>query len=685
MLVGIIWAGISLWAGHELYLFVTGSESKPEPEPEPKNEPENQPDNALEKASTTSIEASPDDESSLDQLGNSLGLSFAALGLSLIGGIFPWAKWLSYPLLALSIAPVARDSWEKYRETGRVNFMGLTALGASIELALGYNTLAAFGWILFTGGHELQARTRRQAAADLQLAFDKHPEHAWLLCDDGAEVQIRVKDITVHHRLIVRTGEPIPIDGRIIEGVIAVDQRALTGESRLQELGVGDEVLAATLVLSGTAVIAPVRTGSATVAARVEAMLAETESFEQALRARAEVEADRSVRPTWGMMGVGLIKHGYPGVLAGFWTNCSDLTWFGAPYSVVNSVQAAARAEILIKDGRSLELLSQVDTVVFDKTGTLTLDSFGVVQIYSFGSDLGIGSDDVLSIAAALERRQLHPIAQAIVEAADQAGLPVREPEQLRSTIGYGMSALIDGRVAVLGSLRYMATESIALPDEVAPISEAAATSGNSLVYLGIDGRCAGLIELAPKQRPEAAEILDKLRARGLEIMMVTGDEEGPSAAVARQLGISNYYARALPEDKDRIIAELQAAGRIVCFVGDGLNDSLALKRANVSISMTGASFLAIETAQILLQSGSLEHLVLVFELADHFEADQDRIVGTSRFLTVASSIALTFMGLTLPAVVWMYTLGFGFTLWTASLPLLRSTESKPRELDRAS
>jgi cation transport ATPase len=505
LLVGIIWVGTSLFASRELFHFVTSSE----------------PEESIEV-----VVAVPHAPSRVDELGNSLSLSVGALGLSLLGAVVPVAKLLSYPLLAVSMAPVFRDSWANFRATKQINFTGLTALTTSLEVALGYNALAAFGWIVFTGGRSLQARTRRQAAVDLEHVFDEHGEHAWVV-HEGVEIQVPIRAIAMSDRLIVRTGEPIPLDGTIVDGLIAVDQRGLSGESRLQELGVGDEVLAATRVLSGTAIIAPLRTGAATVAARVEALLAETESFEQRLRARAEVEADRSVRPTWAMIAVGWVTHGLPGVLAGFWTNCSDLLWFGGPYNVLNTVQAAARSSILIKDGRSLEQIAKIDTIVFDKTATS--------------------------------------------------------------------------------------------------------------------------IDLAPQLRPDTVEILAKLRGRGLDIMLVTGDD-----------------------DKERIVAELQAAGRSVCFVGDGLTDGLVLRRANVSISMTGSSFGAGETAQILLPAGSLEHLALVFELSDHFVHDQTLIVGTSRALTIVSSVSLMFMSLSLPSIVWMYTAGFGFTLVTSSLPRLR-------------
>ena len=647
LLVSLLCAGATLFASGELFRYISGPDREPEPEPEP--EPES------ELAMEPEFELAEHDD-------RGFGLSVSAVALSGLGTVFPIARLASATLVVIGIIPVAREAWSTLRSRRRLEYPGLIALGTATELALGSTSLASMGWLAFTGGQRLQRRSRRQTEIELTGAFQQFDTRAWLW-RDGAELAIAIDDIGVEDVLIIRAGDAIPVDGRIIEGAVEVDQRSLTGESCLRTLVLDDEVLASTLVLSGRALIRPERTGAATLAARVEALLAESSSFEQSVRDRAGRESERSVRPTLALMGLGALRQGAVGALSGYWTSSSEAAWIGAPYSVINTIQAAARSSILIKDGRSLEQLTTIDTVVFDKTGTLTLDSFEVVRVHVHGDGC---ESELLGLAAALERRQQHPIAQAIVDAAERAGVSIFDPSEVETMIGYGIRARVQGRSVALGNARLLESERVCVLDH------AVEAPHHSLIYLAVDGRHVASFELAPRIRTETAAVLDRLRARGFALMMVSGDEPAPCAELAARLGIAHYHAKALPEDKAKIVTDLQALGRRVCFIGDGLNDSLALQRANVSISMGDASFIARDSAQILLQGSSLQHLDTLFEIANDFAKDQRTIVKTGRMMSFVGGMAFMLVGASLSGLVWLYAGSLGFTFATAARPKLR-------------
>lgn len=669
MIVPLIKLGLMFFAGREV-LQLLGDADDPEETKGAGGGDAADDDGAARSEAEVEVEVVREEDattrSEVDALGGSVAVAATALASSLLGVKFAAARILTYPLLFGNMWPTARASYRSFRERGKVDFATLVTVGTALELLLGYVSLSALGWLIFSLGCALQSRSRRATEADVRRIFHQIGETAWVLRGD-VEIEIAIEAIDESDRVVVHAGESIPVDGRIESGVIAVDQRALTGESRLQELGVGDEVFAATLVLSGHAVIAPLHTGAATVAARVEALLAETESFEQSIRGEAEKEAERSLRPTAAMMAFGLVTQGPRGLVSGYYTNCTELAWLGSPLSMVNTIQEAARSSIVIKDGRSLSLLNDIDTVVFDKTGTLTLNSFVVAEVRGYG---GADRALILRIAAALERHQHHPIAAAILAADQSLAEELAEAEDLTTTIGYGVRGRVDGRDALLGSARYMEAEGVEFPEGAA--DEVSAESHHTRIVLALDGVCAGIIDLVPELREEALDLLAGLRARGMEILMVTGDDEAPSAALARRLGITRYRARALPEDKHAIICELQRAGHRVCFVGDGINDGVAMRRANVSVSMTGASFVAIESAQVLLKTGSLRELESLFDLAATFASEQRIILQTSRVLSVGSSAALLLFGLTPALATLIYVGGFGLTVVTASLPRLR-------------
>jgi P-type E1-E2 ATPase len=653
LILTILCAGAVCFACKELLQFVAGDETKPV-------------------AEATEGEQVTADDSALgttDDAERSLGLSVGSLVLVGAGTLInPVFRLLSVPVLALGIVPLARRGWRTLIDERRLSFEGLLSSGMVLELMLGYTGLCGFGWLIYASGQRLLLATRNRTRDVLSGVFASHDEYAWQLYD-GVEILTPIAKIGIDALIVVRAGETIAIDGVVVDGVICVDQRALTGESVMREFVPGDEVFAATLVTSGAATLQVKRTGRETLSSRLEAMLSEAESFEARSSGRAIAEAEASVRPTLAVSIAGLLAYGPIGALSGIWTNSIDSIWLSAPLSAINTIEAAARASIIVKDGRSLEQLETIDTVVFDKTGTLTLDEFEVIGVECRADWTGT---ELLGLAAALEQRQQHPLARAIIDAAKKAGASLPALDSHANELGYGLRAILDGESVLLGSGRLLALAGVEFP---APVSERIAqlvSTGHSLVHLAVADRYVGTIELLPRIRPEVRAVVTALRVRGLDILIVTGDDEGPTAALAAELGVTRYYSQQLPQDKDQIVAALQAEGRRVCFVGDGINDSLALKRANVSVSMNGASTLALESAQILLQSGSLSQLETLFDLAHHFGKEQRAIVTAGRTMTTASSVGLLFVGLSLPFIVTTYAFVFGLSVAIAALPRFR-------------
>uniref|UniRef100_UPI001177FC2D HAD-IC family P-type ATPase n=1 Tax=Candidatus Entotheonella palauensis TaxID=93172 RepID=UPI001177FC2D len=304
---------------------------------------------------------------------------------------------------------------------------------------------------------------------------------------------------------------------------------------------------------------------------------------------------------------------------------CSSFSGIGdtirisAPVSVLNFLRLSSNEGILIKDGRVLELLSKVDTIVFDKTGTLTQEIPYVGAVYT---TFGTTENQVLRIAATAEHKQIHPIAQAIVKEAQSWGLTLPEAEETAYEMGYGLKVIIDQNVVLVGSQRFMSRSGVTIPAGIRSKQAYSNDHGYSLVYVAINAEVCGAIELHPTISPEVIDVINTLKKRELEIVMMSGDHEAPTRELAAQLGIDQYFAQTLPEDKAELIAGFQEKGKTVCFIGDGINDSIALKTANVSLSLSGASSMAIDTAGIILMDGSVNRLPALLNYAKRLDGN---------------------------------------------------------------
>jgi P-type E1-E2 ATPase len=316
-----------------------------------------------------------------------------------------------------------------------------------------------------------------------------------------------------------------------------------------------------------------------------------------------------------------------------------------APLAMLSSLALCANKGILVKDGRALELMNEVDTVLFDKTGTLTRERPEVGRVIACnGHDPAL----ILRYAAAAEAKFAHPIAKAILHAYQATGKPLPPIDDSRYHVGYGITVHIEGHAIRVGSARFMDLENIAIPPEVHAALDAAHLEGNTLVMVAVDDALGGALELQAAVRPEVREIIRGLRHRGIKhIAIISGDHEAPTRKLALSLGMDRYFAQVLPADKADYVAKLQAEGGKVCFVGDGINDSIALKKADVSISLRGASSIATDTAHIVFLEGGLSKLCDLRDIA----RDLDRNVNRSWSMIVAPNLT---------NVVGVFTMGFG-------------------------
>jgi heavy metal translocating P-type ATPase len=546
-----------------------------------------------------------------------LVLSVGATGLALLASVYPMLGLLG----AGAVLYLARDVfyfiWLDFKKG---HFLSVYLLGAFMiigMIATGHLVLAAFSGVL--GGFFMKIVKKAEESSEKQLinVFSGHPNRVWIE-KDGIEIQVDFNTLQKGDHVIVNAGEIIPVDGGVIQtGLANVDQHILTGESQPVELDVGDKVFASTLLLSGRIAILVETTGEETVAAGIGQVLNKTQNYKENLIARGRKIADSFLPLGIGVTATTLAVLGPTSALAVMWSGLGTNMAILGPLSVLNYLQILSRHGILIKDGRVLESLRQVDTVVFDKTGTLTLEQPTVGKIHCLGN---YDENTVLSYAAAAEYRQPHPIAKAIVDKATSKNLKMPDLDAANYEVGYGIKVTIDGQLIRVGSGRFMTRENIELPEIAQDIQTQAEKEGFSLIYIAINQQLGGILEMHPSIRPEAAATIKYLKQRGMKLYIISGDHEHPTKRMAETLGIDHYFAEVLPENKAKLVKQLCEEGRFVCFIGDGINDAIALKSAQVSISLKGASTAATDTAQIIFMDGTLNHLEQLFHLADEFE-----------------------------------------------------------------
>ncbi|MCX6050680.1 MAG: HAD-IC family P-type ATPase, partial [Chloroflexi bacterium] len=535
-----------------------------------------------------------------------LGTGLLALSLALMG------QWVFAPLTPLAIAvgiwassakyPYAYRQWKETKRLGAIHLLCVYSLYLWLG---GYASAGALGAILFGLMLKVKAISENQSRNNLVNLFQLQPDKVWVR-SKGSEIEIPFDQLQIGDTLVLHAGQIVPVDGIIIAGVATVDQHMLTGEAQPVEKKAGDSVLASTLLIAGQVDVAVEKTRTETTAGQIVAILNRTAQDSKPTAAKGVATADHLVMPTLALSLLSLPFIGPAGAISVIGANSMYTSYLSGSLAMLNFLNLAARGGVLVKDASALEQLSSVDTIVFDKTGTLTLEMPHIAQIHTLH---GRHAEQVLFFAAAAEARQTHPIARAILDAAIDLNLQLPAIDQAHYEVGYGLKVRLMSNglqssrngetpattpssqpIIRVGSGRFMTMEGIILPEQIHTLTEAAQAQGHSLVMVAVDDELVGCIELQPTVRPEAQQIIQGLRARGLKLYIISGDQEAPTRKLAHDLGMTGYFANTLPEAKADLVAQLQAEDRQVCFIGDGINDAIAMRQAQVSVSLRGAT-----------------------------------------------------------------------------------------------
>ncbi|MCG7361300.1 heavy metal translocating P-type ATPase [Roseomonas sp. ACRSG] len=476
-----------------------------------------------------------------------------------------------------------------------------------------YFEAAAVITVLVLLGQMLELRAREQTGGAIRALLNMAPKTARRVKDNGEDEEIPLAEVYVGDRLRVRPGESVPVDGAVLEGSGAVDESMVTGESLPVEKQPGAKVIGGTVNGTGALVMRADKVGSDTMLSRIVAMVAEAQRSRAPIQRMADTVAGWFVPAViaiafiafvaWAVWGPSpALSYGLIAAVSVLIIACPCALGLATPMSIMVGVGKGASAGVLIKNAEALEHMEKVDTLVVDKTGTLTEGKPKVVAVVPAP---GLTEAEVLPLAASLERSSEHPLAAAVVAAATERGMAFGEPADFASVTGKGVTGTVGGRRVALGNARLMQELGVGLGGLAAKAEELRREGGTAL-FLAVDGGPGGVIAVADPVKRSTPAALESLRAEGIHIVMLTGDNRTTAEAIARRLGIDEFQGDVLPEDKHRIVRELRAQGRVVAMAGDGVNDAPALAEADVGIAMGTGTDVAMQSAGVTLVKGDL-------------------------------------------------------------------------------
>ena len=486
-----------------------------------------------------------------------------------------------------------------------------------------YFEAAAVITVLVLLGQVLELRARAQTSGAIRALLDLAPKTARRVRPDGGDEEVPLDTVMVGDPLRVRPGEKIPVDGVVLEGRSSVDESLVTGESMPVSKQPGDSVIAGALNRSGSFVMRAEKVGRDTMLARIVAMVAAAQRSRAPIQRLADQVAGWFVPAVifvalvafaaWAMFGPEpRLAYGLVAAVTVLIIACPCALGLATPMSIMVGVGRGARAGVLIKNAEALERMEKVDTLVVDKTGTLTQ---GQPQVVAVVPVAGHREDELLRLAAGVERASEHPLAQAIVAAATARKLTIPRAAGFDAPAGRGVVGPVEGRRVTLGTAKFLAETKIATAALDAG-AERLRQDGATVVYVAIDGQAAGLVAIADPVKPTTPDALKALAADGVRVVMLTGDNKTTALAVARRLGIAEVEAEMLPERKGSAVEKLRRDGRVVAMAGDGVNDAPALAAADIGIAMGTGTDVAIESAGITLVKGDLAGIVAARRLS---------------------------------------------------------------------
>lgn len=549
---------------------------------------------------------------------------------------FPGAAWIA-PVLGSVIffyggLPFLKGGWKELRSK-QPGMMLLITLAITIAFLSSWITTLGIGnfnldfwWelallvVIMLLGHWIEMRALGSARGALDALAELLPDEAERVTAEGTDT-VRISDLSVGDIVLVRSGSRLPADGEITEGQAELDESMITGESKTVPRGPGDSVVAGTVATDSSLRIKVAAVGSDTALAGIQRLVSEA----QASSSKAQALADRAAAflfyfalgagiitfLTWVLLGSpneAVIRTVTVLVIA-----CPHALGLAIPLVIAISTERAARAGVLIKNRMALERMRTIDVVLFDKTGTLTL---GQPALTGISTAPGLSDNDLLALAAAVEADSEHPSARAIVAAARARDIRIPTATEFTSLTGRGVTASVDGADIMIGGPNLLDSQALTIPRELQEQTQPWVERGASVLHVVRTGQVIGALSLEDEIRADSRQAVAALQSRGLKVAMITGDAQQVAEAVAGKLGIDEVFAQVLPQDKDKKVAELQARGLKVAMVGDGVNDSPALARAEVGIAIGAGTDVAIESAGVVLAGNDPRAVMSMLELS---------------------------------------------------------------------
>ncbi len=565
-------------------------------------------------------------------LGRAVWLNWVNLGFAT-----PVVFWCGWPFFVR--AWVSVKTW---------NLNMFTLIGLGVSVAYGYSIVAtlfpgifprafqshpgvvstyfeaaAVITVLVLLGQVLELRARGKTGAAIRALLDLTPKNARRIAADGRESDVPLEQVVVGDKLRVRPGEKIPVDGSVLEGSSTVDESMISGEPMPVVKKAGDKVIGGTVNGTGGLLMESKKVGSDTMLAQIVNLVSQAQRSRAPIQKLADKFAGAFVPAVvasavltfviWSIFGPApAMAYALVNAVAVVMIACPCALGLATPMSIMVGIGRAAKAGVLIKNAEVLERMEKIDTVALDKTGTLTE---GKPKVVTLQPQPGVAVDDLLQLAASLERGSEHPLAAAIVSAAEAKRLAFLPVLEFQSASGQGVGGKINGRSVAIGNIAMMRQEHISI-ETVGEQSELLRQKGQTIMYVVADGKLMGMLGTADPIRAGAVGLVKEMKARGLSVVMITGDNKATAWAVARQLGIDTVEANILPQEKDQVIRRLQSQGRKVAMAGDGINDAPALAQADVGIAMGTGTDVAIASAGVTLLHGDLAGILQARQLS---------------------------------------------------------------------
>ena len=572
------------------------------------------------------------------------GVEFSQYGIP--SQVLQWAELvLATPVVLWGAAPFFVRGWQSIKSRN-LNMFTLIAIGvgaayvfsivatffpnifpdsfrdASGQVGVYYEAAAVIVTLVLLG-QVLELKARSQTSGAIRALLELAPPTARRVDENGEEIEVSLDEVVTGDKLRVKPGEKLPVDGTVIDGNSSVDESMVTGEPIPVSKVAGDTVTGGTVNGTGTLLVEAVNVGADSVLSKIVQMVAEAQRSRAPIQKLVDKVAGWFVPIVivtsiitfivWAIFGPEpAMTYALVNAIAVLIIACPCALGLATPMSIMVGTGKGAQNGVLIKNAEALESMEKVDTIVVDKTGTLTA---GKPELTAIDAQVGQDEDEFLALVASVESASEHPLAEAIVRAAQERSLIIPKATDFNSTTGEGVQAVVDGKKVAIGNSKLM--ESLnSFDNELSTKADVRRKDGETVMFVAIDGKAAGIISVADPIKPSTKEAISLLHDAGLKVVMLTGDNEKTAQAVANKLGIDEVHADVSPEDKNRIVKEMQDSGKLVAMAGDGINDAPALAQANVGIAMGTGTDVAMESAGITLLKGDLMGIAKAYKLS---------------------------------------------------------------------